>query len=476
MKKFLIILLCLLPAFYQNAVCQRNHNAGLNSSILKPRIVVLTDISKGEPDDHESLIRLLAHADLFEIEGLIYSTGWSLTEVRDDFFQLIHDVIDAYEKDLPNLMKRSGQTGFLEDESRQTLGYWPSPDYLRERTMNGSRRRGLEHLGKDNVSDGSNLIIRMADKDEDRPLWVLFWGGGNTLAQAIWQVQQERSEEELKAFLRKLAAYAITDQDRAIPQTTPYDISSQYWMRSEFEKDLLYFWCECAWIYHNSTGRDNWDDYARHIQNRGNLGKSYPKYVYGVEGDTPSFLHLMPNGLNDPLVPGQIGWSGYFEWRKGRDNETYAYTNHWDRDRPSPTHGICRKYFDYFYPASFNNFVARMDWAHEGKGNRNPVVIINRDKSLDAIEIDAKPGKQVRLDGRRSFDPDGDRLSFNWWVMPEAGTYRQEISITDNDSERITFRVPDDAAGTSIHIICEVTDNGTPALNSYRRIIINAGE
>lgn len=59
------------------------------------------------------------------------------------FFQLIHDAIDAYEKDLPNLMKRSGQVGFNKDESRQTIGYWPSVEYLRQRTVVGSKKEGL---------------------------------------------------------------------------------------------------------------------------------------------------------------------------------------------------------------------------------------------------------------------------------------------------------------------------------------------
>jgi hypothetical protein len=53
---------------------------------LKPRIVVLTDVSTWETDDSESLVRLLVHADLFEIEGLIFTTGWSLDKTRDDFF------------------------------------------------------------------------------------------------------------------------------------------------------------------------------------------------------------------------------------------------------------------------------------------------------------------------------------------------------------------------------------------------------
>src|SRR5262245_30594381 len=86
---------------------------------LKPRIIVLTDISPVavEPDDMESTIRLLAHADLFEIEGLVASTGWSNAggHERPD---LIEDVIAAYEKDLPNLRKRSRQDGHLADESQ----------------------------------------------------------------------------------------------------------------------------------------------------------------------------------------------------------------------------------------------------------------------------------------------------------------------------------------------------------------------
>lgn len=299
-----------------------------NKENLKPRIVVLTDVSTWETDDSESLVRLLAHADLFEIEGIIYTTGWSHEVLRDDFIDLILDAIDAYEKDLPNLMKRSNQVDFNKDESKQTIGYWTSPDYLRQHTVFGSKQRGIDKIGKDNISDGSNLIIKLADENDERPLWILLWGGGNTLAQSIWQVQQERSESELKKFLHKVPTYAITDQDRSYKGGTPYNISSHQWMRSEFEKDLLFLWDECAWKYQNGTGKTNWDEYALHIQNHGNLGKVYPKYKFGVEGDTPSFLYVMPNGLNDPLIPNQVSWGGYFEWGISPDDSTFAYTNH----------------------------------------------------------------------------------------------------------------------------------------------------
>ncbi len=204
---------------------------------LKPRVVVLTDVSTWETDDSESLVRLMVHADQLEIEGLIFTTGWSLATTRDDFFDLIHDAINAYEQDLPNLSKRSNQTGQLDDESQQEIGYWPSPKYLRDRTMFGSKKRGAEHIGEGADSPGSQLIIQLADEDDDRPLWITVWGGGNTLAQAIWRIKQDRSEAELKKFLNQLRVYTITDQDR--DQKTPFSDSSHQWMRREFEQDLL---------------------------------------------------------------------------------------------------------------------------------------------------------------------------------------------------------------------------------------------
>jgi hypothetical protein len=437
------------------------------SAQLKPRMVVLTDVSTWETDDSESLVRLLVHADLFEIEALIFTTGWSLDKTRDDFFELIHDAINAYEKDVPNLMKRSNQQEFARDKNRQEIGYWPSPDYLRELTVFGSKNRGFKFIGEENDSPGSELIIELADEDDARPLWVTIWGGGNTLAQAIWSVQQERSPEELKSFLQKLKVYTITDQDR--DQRTDFAISSHQWMRREFEKDLFFIWDECAWKFQNGTGRNNWEEYATHIQGHGNLGKVYPKYKYGVEGDTPAFLHLLPNGLNDPEIPNQAGWGGYFEWGNCEDGATWAYTNF-----EGSANKICNYYETYFYPATFNNFAARMDWAKEGKGNRNPMLILNGDKGHSPIHIEKKEGKYLTLDASSSSDPENDALKFKWWIMPESGSYKKEIAIPDNTSDKIRIRLPSDSAGKNFHVICEVTDDGEPALTSYRRIIIHS--
>ena len=53
---------------------------------------------------------------------------------------------------------------------------------------------------------------------------------------------------------------------------------------------------------------------AKNIQQgHGRLGAAYPDVAYVMEGDTPSYLSLIPNGLNEPERPDYGGWGGRYE-------------------------------------------------------------------------------------------------------------------------------------------------------------------
>lgn len=435
---------------------------------LKPRLVVLTDIGPAdvEPDDNESAVRLMSYADRFEIEAICCTVGWNCDPYPAEWSDYLFRVIDGYETDVQNLMKRSGQEAFLpleQEQGRQALGYWPSVEYIRGRAMLGSPRAGIGVIGEGNDTPGSDILIKLADEDDDRPIYVCAWGSANTLSQAIWRVQQTRSPEELKAFLRKFRLYTITDQDMVYGMRNDRAYSSHMWLRREFADDLMLVWDESAWLNQNSLGVANWDRYAELIQGHGSMGADYPHFLWGVEGDTPSFLNCMPNGLNDPDDPTQVGWGGVHGFGISPDGSTSAWVNFAD-----PLHSISNEYEHKFYPDEFNDFAARMQWADEGAGNHNPVVVIDGTAGPAPVRMTAPVGRRVRIDASKSWDPDGDSLSFNWWFQQFPGRI-EGPEIGDSSAPSVSFSFSETG---EYHLVCEVHDDGAFTLPAYRRIII----
>jgi hypothetical protein len=102
------------------------------------------------------------------------------------------------------------------------------------------------------------------------------------------------------------------------------------------------------------------------------------------------------------------------------------------------------------------------------EANHAPVVVL-----AHAADLAAKAGETVKLSAQGTSDPDGNRLTYRWWQYAEADTYTGAVNIAQADAPNASFVAPRDAvSGDTVHIICEVTDNGSPALTRYQRVIV----
>jgi len=413
----------------------------------KHRIVVMTDIG-GDPDDRQSLVRFLLYACDFDVEGLCTGFGWGHDKnTRPD---LIRAAVDAYGQALPNL--------------RQHRSDYPSHTALVALIKDG--HNGDPHaVGPGMDSEASDWIVRVVDRDDPRPVWFSIWGGPRELAQAIWKVSHTRSPEELAAFKRKIRVHSIADQDRTAG-----------WVK-EHHPDVV-------WLFSRKLYRGIWQSgdqalvgrswLAEHVlHDHGPLGPHYPPKAAGKdavkEGDTPSFFYVLPNGLSDPEHPEWGNWGGRFRL-SGKGNE-YLPAEDMMNGKPDMLYTIHR-----WRQAYQNAFEARMDWCVRrfAGANHEPIAVCNGDRSRRVLTVYVEPGETVALSAAGSTDPDGDRLICRWWVYPDPGERVSRPVRNGKPFSDAHFTVPPDAAGRSIHIILEVTDDGAPPLTAYRRVVIRA--
>ncbi|WP_413432542.1 nucleoside hydrolase-like domain-containing protein [Crateriforma spongiae] len=441
----------------------------------RPRVFVLTDISN-EPDDEESLVRFLVYSNEFDVEGLVATTStWLRSDPRED---LIRRQIDAYAKVRDNL-------------SAHAAGY-PTADQLRLVTATGQTEYGMAGVGEGKSTPGSELLIDAALMPDQRPLWVCIWGGANTLAQALRDAGRKLRYNQFHQMVRRLRVYTISDQDDAGP-----------WLRREFA-DLFYIVSpstEDGGLYHQATWTGiSGDRFYKNgpfesfdmvdnpwlienvIEDHGPLGELYPEAKYIMEGDTPSFLGLIDNGLGWHYSPSYGGWGGRYQLFQTYGETRPIWTNNrTSRDTVSTSDGVTvtsdpatiwrwRRHFQ-------NDFAARMDRCVSRRFedvNHNPVAVVNGDESKRVVRIAAKPEQTIELSSSGSRDPDDDQLSIRWYVYPEAGSYPGTVQLKNDKRPTATIQVPKDARGKqTIHIILEIEDDGTPPLVAYRRVIID---
>jgi len=473
MKSCLVSLLIVAAAL---GLCQSS------SAADKPRILVLTDI-ENEPDDAMSLVRFLTYSNQWDVEGLVATT--SIHQQQETAAWRIREIVEAY--------------GEVRDNLELHEPGYPTADYLLSVVREGRSDYGMDAVGKGMDSPGSQLLIQVVDRDDPRPVWVPVWGGPNVLAQALWKVRATRSAAEVEKFVSRLRVYTISDQDDSGP-----------WIRKTFPH-LFYIASpgfSSGGAYHLATwsgisgdnfhGRfvgadftivDNpWLD--QHIRSKGPLGAQYPFMKYLMEGDTPSFLNLINNGLSDPERPDWGGWGGRYEFYTPRWHKRLIEpeTRPFWTDAEDEVLGVDGKWHTgnhetiwRWRSAYQNDFAARMDWTIKpyAEANHPPVPMLGHSNRLTA-----KPGERVNLSAAGSTDPDGDELSYEWFYYDEPGTFTislsrtgQPVTIEDANKQNAWFTVPTERVlrnGTgTMHIILAITDQGSPPLTRYQRVIVD---
>lgn len=491
MRKWMILGALLTGALF--SACSRS-DAGHEAA--RPRVIVTTD---GEIDDECSLVRFLLYCNEWDVEAIITSSSqyhWRGHKWAGDDW--MDTVMGAYAQVYPNLVKHDAR--------------YPSPEFLRGRSFLGN----VDAEGEmEQVTPGSQRIVEvLLDRSDPRPVWIQAWGGVNTLARALKTIEEEHPER-MQEVAGRLRLFNIWEQDSTY----------QSYIRPHWEKyGILVIISDqfeaIAYRWHTAQPEENWpwlesEWMKRWILGVGPLGATYraceegewfnPTNVSGVrqtdasfpvvegdfrsEGDSPSYMYVIPTGMNDPEHPDWGSWGGRYTrvrgnvWMDPVPDSTWTYpegrissANTWGRLTlkgviPATEEQVAA----YFRPmarwtqAFQNDFAARMSWTvlSPEEANHQPAVQLET-----PFKVTAEPGESVTVRVAAT-DPDGDALSLRWWQYREAGTCPLEAEIAAPGQAGTRITVPAGAVpGATLHFICEVTDNGEPALTRYARAVV----
>jgi hypothetical protein len=469
---------------------------------VRPRTIVTTD---PELDDANSLVRFLLYSADVRIEGLIYASsrfhwkgdgkGTVFSRPNREYSpggknhcpctswrwkpgeRYIDEAVDIYAEVYPNLR--------IHDPD------YPAPEYLRARIREGN----VEFEG-DTSKDtpGSDLIKSVLLDDEGGPVYLQAWGGQSTIARALESIKlQYAGSPEWPRIVAKVSKKAIIqafgDQDETNASyikpewpgieyrqmaTATWGYGARGVVRPEFARYLTSAWTRehvssvgpfgrfyRVWGDGKQMSPGDLFDYfgldlpVEQLRARGYQVWTPPqeKGAWISEGDSSTFMNLVDNGLRAHEDASYGGWGG----RSAPDRDAAGAT---------PRDYATARWFEF----AQLDFAARLKWTVTptfAGANHAPMVSV-----AGGTNLSAAPGAEIRLVAT-AHDPDGNALSTTWWQYADADTYPGAAAFSSTSTPATTLVIPIDARpGQTIHAIAQVTDDGSPALTRFQRVIV----
>ena len=415
------------------------------------RVIIETDAG-GDPDDEQSLVRFLLYVNEWDVEGIIANRaaardGENLNAVRTGP-GIVRAFIDAYARCHPRLVEHDPR--------------YPQPERLRAITADGTGEAGVD------------LLTAAADAKDPRPIWFMDWGtddgsAPSSLRRALDRALRDRGKE---GYARFKGRFRLSSADAFGEHTMTLDPPFTLWVdtfRPELERKRWYH------RFSGITATAGGFDLERDVRSgHGPLGALYPTNTTHrqKEGDTMTFLYLVPTGMNDPTQPGWGSWAGRYCPREGAGDRPYFWAScpeAWE----GTTHrenGLKRWAADLQ-----NDFRARLDWCVKSRAGANhpPRVVLQGREGRAVLRAEGKAGTRLDLSAEGTRDPDGDSIDHEWWIYPEASGYQGSPPIEGAREKAASILLPPEAAGKPVHVILTVRDRGEPPLAAYRRMIID---
>jgi len=412
------------------------------------RLLIETDAG-GDPDDEQSLVRFLLYCNEWDVEGIICNRAKAIDKENLNpertGLSIVRSLLNAYGQCYPMLIQHDRR--------------YPTPEYLYQRTV----------AGYDGIEDGVRQVIAAVDRDDPRPLWYSDWGtdhgsGINNLKRALDRVLKDRGPKGYAQFKERLRlSSADAFGDHTAKRAPPFKL----WVDT-FRPELA----GKRWYHRFSalTATAGGFDLKRDVlTGHGPLGALYPTNtgLRQKEGDTMTFLYLVPTGMNDPEQPTWGSWAGRYGLQETANGKPYYWANVKDTWQGTTHRDNTLKRWAVHLQ---NDFKARLDWCVKDRASANHPP---EPKVRGPLKREVVSGDKVVMDARASTDPDKQDLKFEWVPYAEPGSYQgPPPEIQGAKGPLASFLAPKVASTQTIHIILIVTDGGSLPLTRYQRVIV----